>query len=85
MTEILEISNIEFLLEEAQEIILELDEIQVAGFYEHFAGPYRSTPRAFEEQEYETKNKVMDENFIVEEIPYDETRNDYGTTVVIAS
>lgn len=86
MNELKEIKEIAFFLEEEpEEIILELDEIQIAGFYEKFSGPYRSTPKAWEEQTYNTKNKLMTDDFTVEVIPYDETSNEYGTTVVIAS
>lgn len=52
---------------------------------DHYKGPYEVIPLAWQEQSLETKNKVMDKNVTVFEIPYDETTNAYGTTVVIAS
>ena len=49
-----------------------------------YEGPYTVTP-TIEEQVLLTKYKNMEQNVTVEEIPYAETTNDYGTTVVIAS
>lgn len=53
--------------------------------YDWFDGPYEVTPTAWEGQTLETEMKLMRQNVEVEEIPYTETNNDYGTTVTIAS
>ena len=52
--------------------------------YAHYAGPYEVVPDIREQALY-TKNKVMNEDVVVKEIPYAETSNDFGVTVVIAS
>lgn len=52
--------------------------------YDHYEGPYEVTP-AIHEQELATKTKLMDYDVIVFEIPYVETSNVFGTTVIIAT
>lgn len=49
----------------------------------YYDGPYVVTP-ASHEQILETKEKFLEENVEVKEIPYFETSNEYGTTVYIA-
>lgn len=49
---------------------------------EHYQGAYNVTP-AIEPITLETKDKVMTDNVIIHEIPYFETSNDTGTTVII--
>lgn len=53
--------------------------------YEWYEGPYEVIPKAWEGQTLETEMKLMRQNVEVEEIPYAETSNVYGTTVTIAS
>lgn len=52
---------------------------------ETYEGPYEVIPMAWNKQILETNNKVMNGDVTVHEVPYDETSNIYGTTVVIAS
>lgn len=49
-----------------------------------YEGPYIATP-ATKRQYFHTKHKDMMDDFTVREIPYAETSNEHGTTVVIAS
>lgn len=49
-----------------------------------YPGPYTAIP-AVVEQVLATENKFMEDDVTVTEIPYAETGNEYGTTVVIAS
>ena len=82
---IIEIENeFDFVLDCESAIDFEFEEIYVTGDWEYYEGEYRAIPKVIE-QSFDTKQKVMKEDFIVEEIPYDETSNIYGTTVVIAS
>lgn len=53
--------------------------------YPYYEGEYIVTPLAFQETILNTDEKVMTDDVRVLEIPYDETSNQYGTTVVIAS
>lgn len=53
--------------------------------YPYYEGEYVITPLAFQETILETDEKVMKDDVTVLEIPYDETSNQYGTTVIIAS
>lgn len=52
---------------------------------EKYPGPYNAIPLAWDEVILPTKYKLMDDDVTVEEIPYAETSNIYGTTVTIAS
>lgn len=52
--------------------------------HETYSGPYEVTP-AVQEQSLQTNQKLMKDDVTVYEIPYAETSNDHGTTVVIAS
>ena len=52
---------------------------------EKYDGEYFVIPKAFESTTLMTKNKVMENDVFVDEIPYDETSNEFGKTVVIAS
>ncbi len=65
--------------------VLEL-EISSCGqhTYEVYEGPYIVTPKVIE-QTLETNNKFMDYDVTVLEVPYAETSNIYGTTVIIAT
>ena len=58
-------------------------EIAVAS-YDEYTGAYIAIPKTTE-QYFNTKNKLLKEDFKVEEIPYEETHNAYGITAVIAS
>ena len=58
--------------------------VTIGGGGETYEGEYVITPHTYE-QVFETKNKTMKDDLTVLEIPYDETTNPYGTTVVIAS
>ena len=49
-----------------------------------YTGEYNVIPKR-EEQKLETKDTFLEENVTVEEIPYAETSNPYGTTISIAS
>ena len=75
---------IDFVIEFENQIDFEFKEIYVVGDAPTYEGPYVATPKV-QSQNFETKNKVMIDDFMVEEIPYDETSNEYGTTCVIAS
>lgn len=52
---------------------------------EIYDGEYDIIPKAFEEQELETKDKILKDNVKVREIPYFETSNIYGDTVYIGN
>ena len=54
------------------------------GGGEIYTGAYEVIPDTVE-QVLQTKNKSMVKDFTVHEIPYAETSNQYGTTVVICS
>lgn len=45
---------------------------------ESFDGNYEVTPKAFESQTLETKDKLMKENITIKEIPYWESSNQSG-------
>jgi len=51
--------------------------------YPYYIGETVITPKVREETELETKNKILLENIIVEEIPYYETSNIKGTTFIV--
>ena len=65
------------------ELDFEFDEIMVIDA-DPYEGPYLVIPKT-SEQVLETKHKNMRDDVTVTEIPYAETSNVYGTTVVIAS
>lgn len=72
--------------EEGAEFCLDFGEVTVIHTdYDPYMGPYEVIPKAWEEQILATKDKNMTDNVKVYEVPYDETTNTYGTTVVIAS
>lgn len=52
---------------------------------EIYEGEHIITPKPFQQQELETKDKILKENIKVKEIPYFETSNIYGNTVYIGS
>ena len=52
---------------------------------EKYKGEYNITPLAFQQQELETKNRILEENVIVREVPFFEVSNTEGTTVYIGS
>jgi len=66
-----------------QQIELYFSEINVAT-YEEYKGEYIAIPKTTS-QSFDTKNKLMKNDFLVTEIPYDETHNEFGITAVIAS
>lgn len=59
-------------------------EYAIAGV-EAYAGEYEVIPKARESQTLETKDKLMEENVLIFEVPYFQTSNEYGDTVYIAS
>ena len=58
--------------------------IEIEKDYDPSPGPYTALPETVV-QTFPTKGKDMTQDFVVEEIPYAETTNIYGTTVTIAS
>lgn len=87
--------NIDFIVEDAsnyvdfeidftEELDFELDSVVVIQEGEIYTGSYEVTPMTYP-QYLETQNKMMTDDVTVYEIPYSETSNVYGTTVVIAS
>lgn len=48
-----------------------------------YTGTYEVTPLPFAEQELRTANRVMARNVVVHEIPYHETSNPSGITIII--
>ena len=54
---------------------------QIEG--EYYQGAYEVTPRPFASTVLQTQNKVMTDNVTVLEIPYYETSNIHGKTVII--
>lgn len=52
---------------------------------DRYPGPYEVLPQAWTDVVLPTQFKVMEDDVTVYEIPYAETSNIYGTTVVIAS
>ena len=53
------------------------------GEYPYYHGPTIVTPRIRESVELETRNKVVTSDIVVNEIPYFETSNPKGITVII--
>lgn len=74
------------IFEELDELCVEFEEvIFVDHDYDPYLGPYQVIPKAWEDQILPTNGKNMTDDVTVFEVPYDETANQYGTTVVIAS
>ena len=65
----------------SQELVLTI-ETGGGGEFDWYVGDYEVTPTRTE-QVLPTKHKAMRENVVVNEIPYYETSNPYGTTFVI--
>jgi len=49
-----------------------------------YDGPYRITPLAFSEIELDTNGKTLQDDIIIEKVPYYETSNVSGMTIYIA-
>lgn len=79
------IYDLDFVIEESIELDFDIGEVTVVGTLPWYEGPYTVTPKAFDETVLDTRQKSMRSNVTVEEIPYAETSNVHGTTVVIAS
>lgn len=91
--------NLEIILTDEEELIditledeesllnvtLENDIIEVIPTGLQYKGEYEITPLAYQEQEFETKDKYLQKNIKVKEIPFFETSNLYGNTVYIGS
>ena len=67
--------------EDSESICLKIKE--GGGSYPYYTGETRVTPKVKEETELQTKNRVLLENILVEEIPYYETSNIKGITFII--
>lgn len=52
---------------------------------EKYEGDYVITPQVNEQQELETKNKIMIKNLTIKKVPFYEVSNEEGTTVFIGS
>lgn len=50
-----------------------------------YKGEYNVTPKLFQQQELKTKDKLLEKNIIIKEVPYYETSNAQGITVFIGS
>ena len=48
-----------------------------------YTGTYEVTPLPYAKQELRTENRVLAKNVIINEIPYYETSNPYGKTIII--
>lgn len=66
--------------EDTQSIAVRVEDRVVLAKY---AGTYLITPLVGAAQELQTADRVLTQNLIIEEIPYYETHNEYGTTVYI--
>lgn len=75
------ILNEEFNIGEIQLDIIETGSIDI----ERYEGDYIITPLAYTQQELETRNKLLEDNITVKEIPYYQVSNIDGTTVYIGS
>lgn len=71
-------------LENNYDVLEEGDEGSTPKELTYYPGPYEVTPETHD-QVLTTKDKAMADDVTVFEIPYAETTNDHGTTVVIAS
>lgn len=58
--------------------------IQNQQVYPQYTGETDVIPKARQDQVLETANKLVVDNIIVHEVPYEETHNESGTTVYIA-
>lgn len=58
--------------------------IQNQKAYPQYTGEHNIIPKAHQDQILETANKLVVQNIIVHEVPYEETHNESGTTVYIA-
>lgn len=76
---------LDFEIIEPEAIDWDLGEIVVIDESPPYEGDYIVTPKAFDETVLPTKHKSMRDDVTVLEIPYQETSNTHGTTVVIAS
>lgn len=64
-------------------IPLTVDTSGGGGEYPYYYGPTEVTPKVRESVELDTSNKVLLSDIVVNEIPYYETSNPKGTTVII--
>lgn len=70
--------------EEDAEFELDFEEVQIVHTdYDPYGGPYEVIPKTYE-QVLATKDKNMEDDVTVHEIPYAEVVNEHGTTVNIA-
>lgn len=58
--------------------------VQNQQTYPQYTGETDIIPKARQDQILETANKLVVQNIIVHEVPYEETHNESGTTVYIA-
>ena len=77
--------DLDLIIEESHELDFDIGEVTVVGHLPWYEGDYTVTPKAFDETVLSTRHKSMRDDVTIEEIPYAETSNIYGTTVVIAS
>lgn len=80
----LEIEVIEEIKEQEIEIQQENIVVEVLNA-DKYKGEYVISPKAYQEQELDTKNKLLEKNLIVKEVPFFEVSNLEGTTVYIGS
>lgn len=73
------------LQEDTLDVELETDTVVITDYKNKYEGEYNITPLAFQQQELETKDKYLEENVIVKEVPFFEVSNVEGTTVYIGS
>lgn len=71
--------DLDIRLNDAQ-IDLEIEE-GVGGRLPNYKGPYDVIPKVYE-QKLETANKSMEDDVLIEKIPYSETANSGGGTTV---
>ena len=76
--------NLDFIIGETLELDFDIGEVTVIDA-DPYEGEYIVTPLAFEEVILPTKRKVMQRDVTVLEVPYTETSNVHGTTVIIAT
>lgn len=62
---------------------LTVGDIIINGGYDFYSGEYEVLPKANENTILPTKNKILEENVIVLDIPYYEVSNTTGTTIYI--
>ncbi len=56
--------------------------VKIAEGYAHYEGSYTVTPQ-LAPQRLATKDRVMHDDVLIQGIPYWETSNDHGTTIII--